>query len=666
MLAALLATIVAAPAEAARSQFDLEGHRGTRGLRPENTLAAFGKALQIGVTTLELDTGITKDGYVVVSHERRISSLECRDTGPVTAGDPAYPYVGKLIHELTLAQIKTLDCGTRHPADPAKDPFIGTQEPVPGARMPLLSEVFQLADRYGAHDVQFNIETKLDPTLPAETVDPTTFAGKVASVIRRHKKTSRSMLQSFDWRTLLAAKRVLPGLRTVALIEPKTAEAGKAGRSPWLAGRDIDRFGGDVAAAAASVGASVLSPTYGTGTWGKPDFRWYLTKQMIRSAHRHRLKVVPWTVNEIGALRAVLAMDVDGLITDYPNRARRVMAHRHMKLPRRYASPFDVEGHRGARAVRPENTLPAFDYALSIGVNTLELDTGVTKDGVLVVSHNRNVNTTHCKDTAPVTPGDPQFPYSGKLIHDLTLAQIKTLDCGHTDPGFPRQVAQPGAKMPTLQEVFDLVKRRGNTTVRFNIETKISPLVVDTVAPDVFAQKLVRAIEQNHLEDRAMIQSFDWRTLETAKLLNRRIETVALVWQFSGEDCNELSDECSLEAVVGNPSVRSPWTGSVNWWDYRDLAKLVLAIDADVVSSNWQVHDPNQGTVVTDNFDIKEDPRNYHGPTVREIQRQGLRVVPYTIDDERLMQRVIDLGVDGIISDDPALLIQVAKRNGLR
>ena len=141
-VAAALAALVVlgAGAEAASAHsFDLEGHRGTRGLRPENTLAAFGKALQIGVTTLELDTGVTKDGVVVVSHERRISSLECQG-----------PYVGKLIHELTYAQIQKLDCGTRHPADPVDRPVrrhAGGRprhphaEPGPGlpARQPLRS-----------------------------------------------------------------------------------------------------------------------------------------------------------------------------------------------------------------------------------------------------------------------------------------------------------------------------------------------------------------------------------------------------------------------------------------------------------------------------------------------------------------------------------------------
>ena len=110
---ALVALLTASSTVAApQPGFDLEGHRGTRGLRPENTLAAFGKALQVGVTTLELDTGVTKDGVVVVSHERRISPLECQDTD-------GNHVVGQLIRELTYAQIQTLDCGTRNPPNPA-------------------------------------------------------------------------------------------------------------------------------------------------------------------------------------------------------------------------------------------------------------------------------------------------------------------------------------------------------------------------------------------------------------------------------------------------------------------------------------------------------------------------------------------------------------------
>jgi glycerophosphoryl diester phosphodiesterase len=645
LLAAFVVAIAAgslAQSAAARS-FDLEGHRGTRGLRPENTLAAFGKALQIGVTTLELDTGVTKDGVVVVSHERRISSLECQG-----------PYVGKLIHELTYAQIQKLDCGTRHPADPSTDPFVGTQEAVPGTHMPSLAQVFQLVNRYGADDVRFDIETKRDPTLPKETVGPTTFARKVIAVISRYHMTRRSVLQSFDWSTLQAARKIKPRLRRAALAEKKTIFPG----TPWTGGIDVpaNPFDGDLARVVAhDLRAQVLSVNY-------PD----ITDGLINASHKQGLTIIPWTVDDPAQMAQAIDRGLDGLITDYPDRARDVMDAKGLDLPEPIESPFDIEGHRGARAYRPENTLSAYRYGLDHGVTTLEMDIGVTKDGVPVMSHNRQVNPVHCHDTAPVTPGDPLFPYAGKNIKDLTLAQIKTLDCGFTDPGFPKQVRQPGEKMPTLQEVFDLVASRGDTHVRFNIETKISPLVDDTVPYDVMTAKLVKAIEDNGLQDRAMIQSFDWRTIMLSKQLDPRIDTVALIWQFSGADCDNLDDECSLEAVQGDPSVKSPWTNGLDWWQFRDVGKLVRAAHADVDSPNWQVLDPNQGTVVSDDSNVKEDPRNYHGPPTPVLQsRYHLRVVPYTVDDEAIMQRVIDLGVDGIISDDPDLLGLVAKRNGL-
>lgn len=632
-LVATLTTVTGAqaepPAAASKpnlgSKFDLQGHRGTRGLRPENTLPAFGKALQLGVTTLELDTGISKDGVVVVSHERRASSLECQG-----------PWLGQLWKDLTLAQIKQLDCGTRTPPDPAADPFVSTQESVPGTRMPTLAEVFALADRYGADKVEFNVETKLDPTRPGETVDPATFARRVVETVREHGMTQRVTLQSFDWRTLVEAKKLEPSLRTVALAQVPTIYPG----TPWTAGVEIeaDAWQGQLADAVRSIGASVLSPRFQD-----------LTDPLLERAHRRGLLVVPWTINDEATMSALVDRGVDGIITDYPDRLRAVLAARGMPLPPGYEAPFDVEAHRGGATQRPENTLAAFSYALSRGVDTLELDTGVTRDGVLVVLHDRRINPARCTGA-----------YVGQLVRDLTLAQIKTLDCGSYHPSGvgPQQV-------PTLQEVFDLVRASGDDDVRFNIETKISPLVDDTAPYDVFTGKLVEAIERNGLVERAMIQSFDWRTTMLAERLNQKIDTVALVWQFAGADCDALDDECSLQAVMGDPTVKSPWTNGIDWWRYLDLARMVEAAKADVVSANWQVHDPNLGRVASSDWYLKEDPAMYHGPSVAEIQRRGLRVVPYTIDDEATMQRVIDLGVDGIISDDVDLLQLVAKRNGL-
>ena len=339
-VAAALAALVVlgAGAEAASAHsFDLEGHRGTRGLRPENTLAAFGKALQIGVTTLELDTGVTKDGVVVVSHERRISSLECQG-----------PYVGKLIHELTYAQIQKLDCGTRHPADPSTDPFVGTQEAVPGTHMPSLAQVFQLVNRYGADRVQFDIETKRDPTLPKETVGPTTFAKKVIAVISRYHMTKRAVLQSFDWSTLQAARKIKPRLRRAALAQATTIFPG----TPWTGGIDIkpNPFDGDLARVVADkLHAQVLSVNY-------PD----ITDALIKASHQHGLTIIPWTVDAPADMAAAIDRGLDGLITDYPDKARDVMDAKGLDLPEPFESPFDIEGHRGARAYRPENTLSAY------------------------------------------------------------------------------------------------------------------------------------------------------------------------------------------------------------------------------------------------------------------------------------------------------------------
>jgi glycerophosphoryl diester phosphodiesterase len=189
--------------------------------------------------------------------------------------------------------------------------------------------------------------------------------------------------------------------------------------------------------------------------------------------------------------------------------------------------------------------------------------------------------------------------------------------------------------MPTLQEVFDLGQGERQPTVRMNIETKISPTAPgDTVPYDVFTRKLVKAIEDNHMERRAMIQSFDWRTIILAKQLDPRIETVALVWQYAGTFCDELADECSLEAVVGDPTVKSPWTGGLDWWQFRDLAKLVRAAHADVVSEQLAGPRSQPGPRGLERRLPQGGPGDLPRPAVAGLHQRGLRVVPYTINDE--------------------------------
>ncbi|WP_328476082.1 glycerophosphodiester phosphodiesterase family protein [Actinoplanes sp. NBC_00393] len=646
-VAAALAVPGVATAGSRDRQFDLQAHRGGLGLRVESTLASFGNALQLGVSTLELDVQITEDGQAVVTHDRRVSGAKCTDTAPATAGDPEFPYVGKYVNTLSLAQVRTLDCGSKTLPDRPG------QLAVPGARMPLLREVFALVKRYRADGVKLNVETKVEAGAPSETAPREQFVQVTAAEIRRTGLLRQVTIQSFDWGALMRMRQVEPRLPLVALTNYDFLQTGQPGASPWLGGIDIDDFGGDPIKAIRSFGATTFSPVHGfpqNGTVTDPAYRPYVTREMVRHAHANGIKVVPWTINDIPTMSKLISDGVDGIITDYPDRLRTLLAH----PPRKYASPFDVQAHRGGRATHPENTLPAFAHSLANpAISTLELDTGVTEDGKLVVLHDRTVNGSHCADTTPVRPGDPEFPYVGKLVRDLSLAQLKTLDCG--------------ARIPTLAEVFALVKQSGRDEIALNIETRISPVVADTAPYDVFTRTLVREIQRAGFVDRVTVQSFDWRTIRYARKLDRRIETVALIWQYGPAECAGLADECSLQAVYGNPAVKSPWTGGLDWWKFRDVGALVRAAGAGTVSSNWQVHDPEQGTVASDDWYLRENPAYFHGPEVSVLQRRyGLKVVPYTINDAAVMQRVIDLGVDGIISDDPDLLISVAIRNGLR
>lgn len=652
-------------------EFDLQAHRGGMGLRPESTLGSFGNGMQIGVSTLELDVQITEDGAAVVTHDRRVSPRPCQDTAPAFPGDPEFPYVGRYVKTLSLEQIKTLDCGTRRTTDP-NDPYVKTIEMVPGSKMPTLREVFDLVKRYGADDVMLNVETKVEAGAPEETAPREQFVQVTAREVRRAGFLERVTIQSFDWGSLMRMREVEPRLPIVALTNKDFLQCGQPGASPWLGGIDADDHDCDLVRAADSFGADAISPVHGSPQNGKvtdQNYVPYVNRTMVNDAHDAGMKVIPWTVNDRTTMEKLIDDGVDGLITDYPNVLRQTLSDYGFDLPKPVASPFDVQAHRGGRMYRPENTLAAFRYALeNEDVSTLELDTGVTEDGRLVVSHEREISARVCADTAPARPNDPEYPYVGDLIKNLTLVQIKTLDCGSkTQPDLPEQQAVPGEKMPTLAQVFAAVRESGRRDVRLNVETKLSPLAKnETVAPDVFARKLVRGTEAAGMARRTTIQSFDWRTIREARRLKQGIETVALVWQYGPEECRTLADECSLRADYDDPTLKSPWTAPQDWWKTRNLATLVRGAGASTVSANWQVHDPDQRKVESEDWYLRQDPAYFHGPTVARLQARGLEVVPYTVNDEETMQRVIDLGVDGIISDDHELLIQVAKRNGLR
>jgi glycerophosphoryl diester phosphodiesterase len=313
--AALVAIGVVAPLPTASPEapgFDLQAHAGGRGEATGESLRAFAKSLELGVSTLELDINITKDRHPLVWHDPIIEPQQCDDTAPAFAGDPSYPYVGKLVHDLTLAQIRTLDCGKPSSQFPHA-------EVVRGNKIAVLPEVFSLADAYRA-DVRYNIETKVAADRPAVSADPQEFVDVVLAAVRTAGKVDRVEIQSFDWRTLLLVRQAEPSIPLSALWSEQTWVPD----SPWLAGIN-PAVVGDPVIGAMLVGANILSPAY-----------FLVDKPLVDRAHSLGLSVIPWTVDDVNDMRAQIADGVDGIITNYPAVLRTVMAELGMPLPPAY------------------------------------------------------------------------------------------------------------------------------------------------------------------------------------------------------------------------------------------------------------------------------------------------------------------------------------------
>jgi glycerophosphoryl diester phosphodiesterase len=293
--------------------FDLQGHRGARGLAPENTLAGFRTALDLGVTTLETDLAVTKDEIVVISHDPLLNPDLTRLDGQWIAT------AGPVIRTLTLADLKRYDIGRLNPASKYAQQY-PEQKPADGERFPTIEEFFAMA----GPAVRFNIEIKTNPNKPELTLDPERFAELAVAAIRKGKAADRSTIQSFDWRGLLAARRLAPEIVTGCLsIESNnfdTVGRASAEPSPWLAGLDLKAHGGSVPKLAKTAGCAVWSPFWRN-----------VTAENVKEAQALVLKVVPWTVNNPADMAALIDLGVDGLITDYPDRAKPVMASKSVK-----------------------------------------------------------------------------------------------------------------------------------------------------------------------------------------------------------------------------------------------------------------------------------------------------------------------------------------------
>ncbi len=263
---AILLTMSITDAASAASKILVHGHRGARAMRPENTLPAFEYAIQAGADVLELDVAVTKDDVLVVSHDPTLLPAICSGPKP-----------NAVIRELTLQELRKYDCGG------LKNPGFPKQQPVPGTRIPTLDEVLTLA---APSKVQLNIETKIFRDKPEYTPAPEEFARMMLTEIRKHHLESRVIVQSFDFRTLHAMKKLAPEIRLSALY----AGAPK-----------------DFVEIAREAGAQIVSPYYTL-----------VNKDLVAAAHRAGLQIVPWTANTAKDWDMLIDAKVDAIITDDP------------------------------------------------------------------------------------------------------------------------------------------------------------------------------------------------------------------------------------------------------------------------------------------------------------------------------------------------------------
>lgn len=297
---------------------------------------------------------------------------------------------------------------------------------------------------------------------------------------------------------------------------------------------------------------------------------------------------------------------------------------------------IDLQGHRGARGLLPENTLPAFERAMQLGVTTLELDVVPTRDGELVISHDPALNPDITRDAQ-----GRFLSTTGPDIGSLSLAELQAYDVGRLRPGsayarsFAQQQGLDGVRIPRLADLFDAVRRSGNTRVRFAIETKIRPdRPQQTPDPEGFAALLLQAIRAHGMERRVQILSFDWRTLRAVHRLSPGMPTVCITAQLP-----------SLDNLGIRSGAASAWTDGIAYANHGSVPRMVKAAGASHWSSFWRELDEAQ---------------------VREAHGLGLQVLAWTVNERNAMARMLDMGIDGLVTDRPDIAIELLRERGVQ
>lgn len=308
------------PSDNLPDTFDLQSHRFGRGEWTEQSELGLTESQKLDVTTLEFDIVISEDGVPVVWHDPSIQADKCDDTEPATEGDPEFPYVGKLVNDLTWDQLQTLNCNK------PLDAYLDAEHPEVN-RLLQLRDVFELTkDDTGVH---YNIETKVEADNPDASATPEEFVDAILPVIEEFGVAERSMIQSFDWRTLPLVREQAPEIPLVMLWDDSTWQSGSA----FTGEVDYDAVNGDILAAADQLGVEVLSPGYTAyGRDGNGDLDAEAARAFNEAANERGYRVVPWTVNDEAEMQAQIDAGVDGLITDYPSRLKAILDERGIEF----------------------------------------------------------------------------------------------------------------------------------------------------------------------------------------------------------------------------------------------------------------------------------------------------------------------------------------------
>lgn len=290
------------------------GHRGAAGLAPENTVAAFRKALELGVDAVEMDALLTADGEIVVHHDFCLK--------PEIARTPTGMWIdgksGPVIKNLTLADLKTYDVGRLRPHTLYASRY-PDQQPADGERIPTLREVISLLKSRNDARTQLWIEIKTSPESPEMTPSPEVVADAVLKVLKEEDVSSRASILSFDWRSLVHVQKAAPHIPTVYLSLVSNSldniKPGRPGPSAWTAGMDVDDFNGSIPRAIKAAGGRCWGPHYKS-----------VTPAMLQEAHELGLKVFPWTPDSSGDMHNLMKMKVDGIITNRPDILKSILS----------------------------------------------------------------------------------------------------------------------------------------------------------------------------------------------------------------------------------------------------------------------------------------------------------------------------------------------------